>query len=296
MVEPQRGTADLAIFCKTYRGDLDRFCQLAHSVALHNGEGLPFLVSTPERDAELFRSALPAHQIVWTTDEALLAGTMDDGWTQQQIVKFHVARAGVAKNYLMVDSDFYFIAPIEKRQFVDADGVPFLVLREGTRARFFEAIYGGGQHAPATISPATKFVDESQWRKLDPWDTGHGIRRIQCLFGRSGPSYSFMPGPVWNAAVLEQMERELLEPLRMTFHDLIAISPWEYQWYGEWVLARRPHPIYPIEPCFFGFVADNEIERARAIGISEAFIARYFVGIHLASNHQTILRVDDAAA
>jgi hypothetical protein len=285
-------SAQLALFCKTYINDIDRFAQLAESVRTYNQNALPFLVSTPARDAPLFRARFADEDIIWTTDEALVRGGIDDGWTQQQIVKFHVGHSGVADNYLMVDSDFYFIRPFTRRHFLSSNGTPFLVMIDGARARYFEAIYGGGQNGPITVSVDHAYVQTGEWDTLDVRDTGHCIRRIQLLFGRDGPSYGFMPGPVWNTAVLHSIEQEFLIPAGLSFHDLIAISPWEYQWYGEWVLFRQPHSIQPIEPRFFGFVADPEIERARSLNISERFIGQYFLGIHMASNHQEILRLE----
>jgi hypothetical protein len=285
-------TARLALFCKTYIKDIDRFAQLAGSVRAFNEDHLPFLVSTPSRDAAAFGERFANEPILWITDEELVRGGLDDGWTQQQIVKFHVGHSGVADNYIMVDSDFYFIRPFATRHFLNGRGDPFLVMIDGARSRFFEAVYGGGQNGPITASVDHAYVHHAEWDALNALDTGHGIRRIQLLFCRDGPSYGFMPGPIWNAAVLASMETEFLIPAGLTFHDLIAISPWEYQWYGEWVLFRQPHSIQPIEPRFFGFVADPEIERARTLNISERFIAQYFLGIHMASNHQEILRLD----
>ena len=47
--------AKLVLFCKTFKGDFKRFKILKESVDKYNKDNLPFYISVPKSDLELFR-------------------------------------------------------------------------------------------------------------------------------------------------------------------------------------------------------------------------------------------------
>src|SRR5262249_30604863 len=120
----------LAIFCKSFRDDLERFARLADSVVRHNRDRLPFYVSVPEADRRLFADALRSRAVEIMTDEEVLGRRIRQSWTTQQLVKLCGCGTGFAAAWLWVDSDAYFIRDFGFPDFVRADGaVAFAVSR-----------------------------------------------------------------------------------------------------------------------------------------------------------------------
>ena len=48
----------LALYCKSYRTDVKRVVRLAQSIARYNSDQIPFYVSAPQSDLELFAQHL----------------------------------------------------------------------------------------------------------------------------------------------------------------------------------------------------------------------------------------------
>ena len=49
----------ISIFTKSYRGDLNRAIELSLSIQQYNKDNIPFYISVPQEDIELFKSNLP---------------------------------------------------------------------------------------------------------------------------------------------------------------------------------------------------------------------------------------------
>jgi len=99
-----------ALYCKSYRGDLDRAQVLAQSVETYNKDNIPFYFSVPKEDLDLFKSSIPNVEIV--CDDDIVDSMMTQGlfgWVTQQIVKSNFWKLGLAENYLVLDSDCQFI-------------------------------------------------------------------------------------------------------------------------------------------------------------------------------------------
>jgi hypothetical protein len=63
----------IVLYCCTYARDLLRARRLADSVAAHNKERIPFYVSVPRRDLDLFRTHLGAGAAEIICEEDILA-------------------------------------------------------------------------------------------------------------------------------------------------------------------------------------------------------------------------------
>ena len=67
--------------------------------------------------------------------------------------------------------------------------------------------------------------------------------KIKEYFKRDGVLYSFGGCcSVFSSEVLKSFESALLEN-SLTFFDLITLVPWEFQWYGEYVINKKPYEI-----------------------------------------------------
>ena len=75
----------LVLYCKSYSNDVDRVKILLDSINTFNKDKLPFYISTPKKDRQLFESKLGIKGWNWIADEEIdIEGT---GWKNQQVIK-----------------------------------------------------------------------------------------------------------------------------------------------------------------------------------------------------------------
>ena len=83
---------------------------------------------------------------------------------------------------------------------------------------------------------------------------------------------------------------EYLQSSGLSYSRLLHASKgWEFNWLGEWALARRCHDLRPVPPRFLHFRTDEGIREARAAGVTRESIARHYSGVALAARHQETL-------
>jgi hypothetical protein len=293
------------LFCKSFRNDLTRFERLYDSVDRFDRDGLPFLLSVPECDRALFESRFGRRRLEIITDEALVGRPIVQNWRMQQIVKLHAWTVDFADALVMLDSDFYFIRPFGAQDFAGENGMPRFVLSryshryERDNAALLALLSDDAQLDRVTSAvcerlraPAHRFGTLPRFR---PWldeITRPGfyarMRRIRRVFGRSGPDYHVMPGPIWTRDAQRRFRDEFLSPRRLRYEDLVRHAPWEYVWLAEWLLATGLSDAAPSEPLFLHFASDEAIAHARAMGFKVEDFARHYVGLALASRHQEI--------
>jgi len=75
---------NLILFTKSYRGDVARCVELSKSIQKHNKDNIPFYVSVPDEDIDLFNEELPYFTEVLCDDTITKNG---QGWVGQQFVK-----------------------------------------------------------------------------------------------------------------------------------------------------------------------------------------------------------------
>lgn len=67
--------SDVTIFCKSYRNVLERAIVMAESVRRLNRDSLPFCISAPKTDMDLFKSQIGTEGATWLADEMQSPGT-----------------------------------------------------------------------------------------------------------------------------------------------------------------------------------------------------------------------------
>ena len=89
--------------------------------------------------------------------------------------------------------------------------------------------------------------------------------KIKEYFKRDGVLYSYGGCcSVFSAEVLKSFESALLEK-SVTFYDLIALVPWEFQWYGEYVMNKKPYEIVLNDGNLKVFAYQKEYNESRKI-------------------------------
>jgi hypothetical protein len=293
------------LFCKSFRRDVSRVEKLLASIERFARGDMGLLLSVPQSDRQLFRDRIGTDRMTLVTDEEIVGRRIKQNWRTQQIVKLYAHRMGFADTWLVLDSDMAFIRNFSVADFVDADGTVALVASR--LLHLFDQHekevtgYLRGQHdlGTLTVEEARALADISRPNADIPllprllgaagWPSPEArIPRIRRTFPRSGPELFYLPMAVWTRESLKSLETEYLEPRGLTFEDLIAYSPWEGTWIGEWEIRRGLPKRRPAESFFLHFVADSAIERARAAGFTTEHFAKRYLGLQLAAGNQQI--------
>ena len=259
----------LALFCKSYRGDLDRCAQLVESIRRHNRDRLPCDLSVPASDRFAFLQALGQDGIELVTDEEVIGGSIAQGWTSQQLVKLRFARRGLAETIVWFDSDFVIIRDFGRGEFFAYDDVPYTLFTDFRRNLFQDRLLGDPVH------------DLEYAQMLAGLERPFAL--IRDSFGRRGPLYFFGPPVIWSAAVVAALERWAVAR-GLGFEMLLSLSPFELNWYGEFLFAAQTIPVVPRPDPAFHFTRDWELQRFKEQGLRISdLVDRGFLAVNFAS-------------
>ena len=265
---------ELGLFCKSFADDFDRFKNLIDSIDRYNTEKLPFFVSVPESDLELFKPRVSQSSYAnLLTDEDLLTQSNALGESRpkdysgsllQQIIKVSFGMIRNVSRYVVIDSDSFFIRPFGKKDFLNEDGTPVTIMHKcEDLLGFCEA---KGMHFVHTNYKNERI-------------------KLQGIFGRTGEIYDFGPTPVvWGSEVWQMLKEDYLDKNNVCLAALILKYPSELLVYGEALLEYKPFPIRPKEPLFKVFHYKEQFEALEEEDKSEATLGKNYLGIVLQSN------------
>jgi hypothetical protein len=312
-----RTTAPIGIFCKSFAEDFDRLRLMLDTLRTCNIEAIPFALSLPAQQIGLFRERFPDADFPVHADHELTGFQQGDadGWYHQQIVKLCSDRTELAASLFIVDSDFYFIRPFGRDEFVDRDGVVFTRLSPHGHSAAAENLpyvlrWLDGGVAEAFAPHALAELRAGSWPDVsaDNLESLSGLCRgtdFSALFRHPPHRFACMSGPVLHAVILRGMRAhgEAGPPAQSGPHAaagampgevparLIGVSPWEYIWHAEFLLASeqdlriRPLPIFHVP-------STEAVAELRRLGVTEARLARRYIGVAMAARHFEPLRLD----
>ncbi len=262
---------DIVVFCKSYRGDLERFAVLNRSMLKHNRDQIPFYAVVPNADLDLFKNRFGSDVNFLADEDVLNIDFVGQNWIGQQIIKFNFYKLEITKNYFLVDSDFYFIKD------------------------FFRSDLLVNPDLPYTVVLSKEFFLQGLLRDDDPEYVGM-LKEVLSLMGRAkkyvkrpGPDLYYMPGPIWSCRVLKHMEEHLLKPNNFTHFDLLRYCPFENNWYGEWALSTQCIPIVPIEPLFKEYVREKFVLEDKARGMTLEKLSQFYHGLSMSAKWNPLL-------
>jgi hypothetical protein len=264
---------DIALYCKSYSRDVLRARRLLESVERHNRDRLPFFLSVPRADRALFKEQLSGLQFELLDDEAIVsanprvdpvAAAAVEGRVAQAMVRSEFWRLGLCSSYLCIDSDSVFVSDFSRADFLAEDGHPYTVIHQNRELVQMAANRG-------VKKVAVELHAE--------------IARVQSLFGRRGPAYSFAPSPfLWSSHVWRSLDERYLQPRGQTLWDVCDRESPEYIWYGEALLAYGAIPLRPIEPLFRVYHYDWHYDALRRLGETQDKLKGNFLGVIYQSN------------
>lgn len=260
----------IALYCKTYSRDLERAKILVESSIKYNVDKIPFYISVPGNEVDLFKSELPQAIIVSDEEINKNPNLYKRGIPPRALAfstRLNIWMLGVAENYFCLDADAYFIRAFSISDFMFDENTPYTVMHE--QKELF-----------SWSSARIKLLG------FDPYGMFKGDRiKIMSIFGRQGRLYDFGPNPViMNASVLKSLHDFYLVPNKITTEDLINTSYDEYTWYGEALLAFDSIKVRPVEPIFKVFHYKQQYTEYKNEGITEEIISKNYMGIILQSN------------
>jgi hypothetical protein len=255
----------LLLYTKTYRGDIDRVKNLIESVKLHNKDNIPYYISIPKSDKSIFLDTIEFDYANIIFDEDI-CGISTQSWKNQQIVKSSFWKLGLCENYVMIDSDSYFIKDFYISDFMYDDITPYTVMHE--QRDLFE--WSSKYYEYIGKNPKNDFINERL--------------KVMSFLNRGGRIYDFGPSPViWSNNVWSELDK-YISMKKMKFSDLIQISASEFSWYGEFLLKHRVIDIVPINPLFKVFHYNAQYSYYKQLGYTESMFSENYMGIVMQSN------------
>lgn len=256
----------IVLYTKSYSNDLQRLKVSVESIKKYNKDNIPYYVSVPSSQVSLFKNELDASYVNILSDDDIYA-VDGQSWKTQQIVKSSFWKLGLCENYVMLDSDSYFIKDFGISDFMYDETTPYTVMHEQKDlfewTSKFKTILG--------FDPLSSFTEDR--------------KKIMDVFERKGRVYDFGPGPIiWSSKVWESLEKNYIEPNELTFEKLIEYCPSEFTWYGEYLLSTRPIDIVPIEPIFKFFHFAQQYQMFKQMGYAEQDFSSIYFGIVMQSN------------
>jgi hypothetical protein len=256
----------IVLYTKSYSGDLERLKVSVQSIKKHNRDNIPYYVSVPKSEMSLFKNQIDCEYVNLIADEDIYV-VQSQNWNTQQIVKSNFWKLQVCENYVMLDSDSYFIKDFYVSDFMYDDNTPYTVMHEQKDLFEWTSRY-------------------SNTLGFDPLHSFNETRTpIMYLLGRTGRIYDFGPGPIiWSAKVWKSLEDNYLQPNQIKFEHLIDSVPSEFTWYGEYLLVSKEIAILPIEPMFKFFHFRQQYTDFKNLGYTEEHFKQNYLGVVMQSN------------
>lgn len=260
----------IILYCKSFRGDLDRAEVLFNSIKKHNKDSIPFYFQIPKLDLKIFQDRLgtEGYEVVFDEDITDLVNVQSH--FTQQLYKMEFYKTRIAEYVFLIDSDMYFIRDFNVTEFINEDGTPYITMHENKALREFSYNIKG-----------TSLLTE--W-----WINERN--KIPELFGRKGRLYDYSCSALlYISSVFETLYEEYCKPNNLTFLDLLIYQTSENTWYGEWLLYKG-YKFYPCEPMFKTFHYPWQYQHFKQLGITEEMLATTYLGVTLQSNWNAPLK------
>ena len=267
---------NFVLYCCTFRKDLLRTVKLAESIQKHNKNKIPFYISVPSDDVELFKEYLKKFDaIIFDERDIFLANPKLDiqklysirGGLRQQVIKSEFWRLGISQNYLVLDSDCIFIRDFDENDFIVRDDIPYSIIHEGR-----DVLQATERFGPKKIRQ--HFLSDRE--------------PIKAVLGRTGVTYDFGYAPfLWSGKVWESLDTNYLTPNGMNFLDAVLLCGSEFTWYGESLINFRAIPIYPREQLFKHYHYEHQLWADQVLGYKEKLLAYDYLGVVYQSNWES---------
>lgn len=265
---------DFAIFCKSFSRDLKRSLNLYISLEEHMKDfnNIPFYLIVPEKEEKLFkdtfekalREKIISKKPKITTEEIIFekCGVLDKikkvqslknwgGWQTQQVVKLCIHKTRLAKHYVTIDSDVYFLKDFSKDLFYENG-----VLRTAGRLLGRSGSEKAGFKKFQKVKMKGDFNRERDEQAYRYFTSGY----IRYIFNAGHlPWHDFVPSfQCFDSEKMIKMFKFLKDNNDLDEVGIIKTVPWEFQWYGTYVQKFHPTELRLISPFIFHEIAHTK--------------------------------------
>ena len=261
---------NVILYCKSYSGDVQRVKKLKSSIEKYNRDNIPFYVSCPKQDKQLFEDTLGKENYTLLLDEDII--TLEypiDGWRSQQIIKSNIHKLKITENYVCLDSDAYFITDFYESNFIAKDNIPYTIIHENKEVSQYKKLFFNSNFSKGAYKEtldAYRKIFGSEYKKL----------------------YDYGPNPyIWSCKVWEHFEENYLNPNKLNFEDFMTILELhnniqmrEAIIYGEYLLNTKLFEIIPSGPLFKVYHWKEMVDFEQKAGLfDEEKIKESYLGI-----------------
>lgn len=260
---------EICLMLKTYAPDAKYVERLVDSFHTNNADDLQLYVVVPQEDLTIFRG-IRGKNVELICDEnipvsyasASAHSGADLGFVNAGVSKLGFWELGLCKHYFSIDSDLVFIRPFSANDFLAENQAPYVVATEARNLQadpFYFGRYWPGRQAAV----------ESVARRLGVVD----------------PTFaSYHTGQVMSSAILSSLKKTELEKNGLEYRDLMMEVPWEYFWYTTYAIHQREVLIQRRDEMLKVVHHQGEHLALRQMGISQADLARGYLGVVVNSN------------
>ncbi len=259
---------NFAMYCKTYRNDLQRVWRMISSFNTHNVEKIEMFLSVPENDISFFES-FSSTTVHLVTDESYGGQYFSKreyhglgvGYINQEICKLSFWESRRTENYLCIDADVEFIRDFYHSDFMADTETPYTVLVMDKDLSVEKHYRDFWKQRQSYIQRIFDFV-------------GLDDRRLRTCHGMQ----------VLSGMVLQSLKDDFMSVKGLSYEDLIAYSPYEFTWYNAWFQKIGIVDEIAVEPFFKTFHMRIEYVVSRLKMIRREDFSISYVGIILNSN------------
>ena len=120
----------LALYNKSYHEDVLGTKDLLESIYKYNCDNLNIIVSCPKNDRALFINTLGTENYELVNDEDYCQLKYINGWASQTPIKLSAFKVLDSINYLILDSDTFFIKDFFTDDFIAYGDTPFTIIHD----------------------------------------------------------------------------------------------------------------------------------------------------------------------
>lgn len=270
---------DLVLFCKTCLKDKENLIIQADSIKKYNKEHIPYYISVREDEYEEFSKIKKKHSFTYEiildenvsnilTENEYHSDKYNVSYINQQLVKLEFYKTNIAKHYVVIDSDCYFIKNFGINDFLVDSDTPYLPLTERLKGdRNFWSLFLIGGTERNKKSYLSKKTDAKQ------------NVTIEQFIGRNGKYFTIeMPFVITSEYMADFETVFLKQEKNMTISELLVKYPSEMQLYCNYLLKKH----FKYQACNALFLPnhlDASYQILRWLGFDEQLISQNYIGI-----------------
>jgi hypothetical protein len=259
---------DFAFVSKSFRRDLLRSLNSYISFEKYflGSENTPYYIIVPDADLESFHAVFQTacrqgdinHIPLIVNEETILERTGQpysacqamEGYYLQQVIKLSFGLTGIARNYMLIDADCYFIHPFDRNHLLAPDR-PACFIHEAWHGGFSRQELERNRemgHGDARLAGFDyRFIDAAVL--------------IKTVLGATSAIYRnyVVSANIIDSNIIRALNTHLKTRGIANFVYAIQVAPFEFQWYGEYLymtqdVATRPYPFFSVDPSEIGVV------------------------------------------